>query len=57
MTMNVAQLAKQLNCSLPLAYELTRQEGFPAIRIGEKRIIIPVAAFERWLENSVSKGN
>jgi len=48
LTMNVAELSKQLGISIPTAYTLTRQENFPTLHIG-RRIVIPVAAFENWL--------
>jgi excisionase family DNA binding protein len=48
---NVYEVAALLGINLPKAYELTRQEGFPACRIG-RRIVVPKAAFERWLEQA-----
>lgn len=47
-TMSVQELAGQMGISLPVAYELVRQEGFPSIRIG-RRILIPVEPFREWL--------
>ena len=52
MGLSVSELAKTLGISKPKAYELTRQDGFPAIRIGEKRIIIPVEGLKVWLNNN-----
>jgi excisionase family DNA binding protein len=46
----VPEVAALLGINLPRAYELTRQPGFPAIRISRRRIIIPKEAFHRWLE-------
>ncbi len=40
--------------SLPKAYELVKQPGFPTIRVGA-RILIPVGAFNRWLESQSQK--
>lgn len=54
-TMTVNDLAKQLGVSLPKAYALTDSEGFPCIRLG-KRKVVPVAAFDRWLEEQATKG-
>lgn len=51
LTMSVCEMAQQLGISKPIAYELARQEGFPALRIG-KRVIIPVLAFQEWLTKS-----
>ena len=42
LTINVAELAEVLGVSKPVAYELTRKNGFPAVRVSERRIIIPV---------------
>ena len=47
-TISVRQLAEQLGDSLPKAYELAKQPGFPSIRIGN-RIVIPKDAFQEWL--------
>lgn len=47
----VPEVAALLGINLPKAYELARQEGFPAIRIG-RRIIVPKAGLERWLEQA-----
>ena len=46
---NVRQeMAMQMGISLPKAYELVKQPGFPSIRIGT-RILIPIDAFREWL--------
>ncbi len=47
-TMSVQELSAQLGISLPKAYELVKEPGFPVIRIGA-RILIPVEAFREWL--------
>lgn len=51
----VPEIAALLKINLAKAYELARRKDFPAIRIG-RRIVIPKAAFERWLDNQ-SCGN
>ena len=48
----VPEVAALLGINLPRAYELTRQPGFPAIRVSSRRIIIPKVAFHRWLESA-----
>ena len=48
---NVSEIAALLGVNLIKAYELARQEGFPAIRIG-RRIVVPKVALERWLEQA-----
>ena len=49
LVLSVEELAQELGISKPIAYELARREGFPAIRISERRIIIPVDALRSWL--------
>ena len=53
-TISVAELSIQMGISLPKAYELVKQPGFPTIRVGT-RILIPVDAFNRWLESQSQK--
>ena len=40
-TMSVQELSAQMGISLPKAYELVKEPGFPTIRIGA-RILIPI---------------
>ncbi len=47
-TMSVQELSAQMGISLPKAYELVKEPGFPTIRVGA-RILIPVEAFKEWL--------
>lgn len=47
-TMSVQELSAQMGISLPKAYELVKQTGFPTIKVGT-RILIPVDAFKEWL--------
>ena len=49
LTYSVEELSKSLGISKPVAYELIKREGFPAIRVSERRIIIPVDALRSWL--------
>ena len=48
-TISVAEMAKALGVSNPVAYAIVHTDGFPAMRIG-RRIRIPVSAFEAWME-------
>ena len=41
--------AKLLGISLSSAYELMREEGFPALRIGN-RIVVSKEKFCRWVD-------
>lgn len=51
LTYTVPEVARLLGINKITAYELARQPGFPSCRIG-RRIVIPKAAFERWLEQA-----
>ena len=56
-TMSVQELSSRIGISLPKAYALVKEPGFPVIRIGT-RILIPVEGFHGWLkEKSELKGN
>ena len=46
--LSVQELAQQMGISLPKAYELVKEPGFPTIRIGT-RILIPTEGFQNWL--------
>lgn len=56
LTLSVEELAKELGISKPIAYELTKRDGFPSIRVSERRIIIPVEPLRRWLEENAARG-
>ncbi len=54
-TMSVQELSAQIGISLPKAYELVKDPGFPTIKVGA-RILIPVEAFREWLiRNSIKE--
>ena len=52
-TLSVQEPAALLGISLPKAYELVKQPGFPVLKIGT-RILIPVDAFKAWLISNAS---
>jgi len=47
---NEETVAKALGVSPSSGYELTHEQGFPSLRIGN-RIVIPKEAFIRWVED------
>ncbi len=49
MTMTVDEMAAELNISRPTAYELVKQEHFPAFHIGQ-RILVKRAGLQRWID-------
>lgn len=54
--MTVQELGMELGICRDRAYQLANSEGFPAVRIG-RRLVIPVAAFEKWLTEHAGAGN
>ena len=48
MTISVPEAAERLGVSRNLAYDAARRGDIPTIKIG-KRLLVPVAAFERLL--------
>ena len=55
-TMSVQELSAHMGISLPKAYELVKEPGFPTIRIGA-RILIPVDSFKAWLKEKSESGD
>lgn len=47
--MTIKEMAEYLGMGMTSAYQLIKEPGFPAVRITQKKIVIPVAALERWL--------
>lgn len=50
LTLTVDDIAKALGISKQNAYILCHRKSFPCVQVG-KRLVIPRAAFEKWLEN------
>jgi len=48
---SVPELAKALNIGRNTAYELVNRSDFPAIKVSERKIIIPIDGLKRWLES------
>ena len=49
MTLTVEELAEELNISFPTAYNLVKQDAFPAFHIGQ-RILVNRAGLQRWID-------
>lgn len=49
LAISVIEMASYLGIGRNSAYQLTKLNGFPSIKIG-KKIIIPIKALEQWLE-------
>lgn len=49
MTMTVEEMAEELHISRPTAYELVKQQGFPAFHIGN-RILVSRKGLQDWID-------
>lgn len=49
-------VAEAMGVSLPVAYAIVNRADFPKIRFG-RRIIISRAAFEKWFEETATRGD
>ena len=56
LNLTVLQVADALGISRAGAYELIHTDGFPRIKIGENRYVIPKQAFVRWMEEHTEYG-
>ena len=50
LVMSVEEAGKKLGISRQLAYALARSGAIPAIRLGQRRLVVPVAALGKMLE-------
>lgn len=48
--LDIRGLAEYLHIGMNAAYDLVKRPGFPAIRITARRIIVPVNALDKWLQ-------
>ncbi len=54
LAISVTEAAKLLSISKSTAYSLCEQGILPCMRVGKKRIIVPVAALHEWLQRKGS---
>lgn len=52
LALNANDLAKALGVSIETAYQLIHSKGFPTVKIGERRYIVPKDAFIEWMKNN-----
>ena len=57
LNLTVLQVADVLGISRAGAYELIHTDGFPRIKIGENRYVIPKIPFIRWMEEHTEYGD
>lgn len=46
---SVEEMAEAIGIGRAAAYELIKTNGFPLVRIGQNRIVIPVRELRDWL--------
>ena len=54
LTLTVRQFASQMQVSMPTAYVMVNQPGFPAFKAG-KKILISRTALEKWIDEQVCR--
>lgn len=47
-TWSVKRFADEISVSMPTAYAMTEEPGFPLLRVGRKKLVI-VSGVEKWL--------
>ncbi len=52
-TISVSELGQYLGIGRSLAYQLSRQQDFPVVRIG-KRVLIPIEGLKLWMNKNFS---
>ncbi len=48
--LNAEQVARVLGVSSSSAYELMHEAGFPTLRVGSNRMVVPREKFIAWVE-------
>ncbi len=54
LTLTAADIAGFFGISLNNAYSLINSEGFPSIRIGKKKLIVPKDKLLTWIDNQTN---
>lgn len=53
-TISVEEAGRQLGVSRPKAYELVNKGIIPVLKLGPHKFVVPIPAFEKFLENAGS---
>lgn len=53
LTCTVEEMGQRLGVSRKTAYDLSRSEGFPVLRIG-RRVLIPLKQLEEWIAENLN---
>ncbi|MFI3173411.1 MAG: helix-turn-helix domain-containing protein [Eubacteriales bacterium] len=54
LTYNVGEVAEVLGISKSFTYQLIKEKKIPTLDLGQRKVV-PIAALERWIENSVKE--
>ncbi len=54
--LNAELVAQALGISVSSAYELMHEDGFPTLRIGNNRLVVPKEKFIQWVEGQTKGG-
>jgi DNA binding domain, excisionase family len=49
--LNIEEAAEYLGLSRTSMYKLAKSKGFPAVILGERRIVVPIDKLNEWLNN------
>ena len=52
LTLNIDEIPAILGCSRALAYEMARSGRLPIIRLGERRLVVPIDQLEKMLQGA-----
>ncbi len=50
LALSVAEVAETIGICRPAVYELLKRKDFPSVRVSDRRIVVPVDALRRWLD-------
>ena len=54
---SIPEAAHALHCSKSLLYDMVKADKLPHVHLSEKRVVIPVVALERYLQEQSDGGN
>ncbi len=57
LAVSVCEAAELIGVGKTTVYSLIEQKKFPYVRIGDKRIIVPVAGLQEWLKKQSGAGH
>lgn len=54
-TMNLPEFAKKLGISKSLAYKMASEGQIPVVKLGQKRIVVPIWVVEKMLNEAAGQ--